>query len=93
MDIAENKNRKTNGERMAVITYEEVLKQIESLNNKQPDGFTITEMSDTVGRSQRWCRGQVRKMIDAGRVRFNGKRTVLRIDGVPSQTPVYVFVE
>ena len=69
--------------------WESILSDIDKLNNKQPDGFSVQEMSDSVGRSTKWCRLQIKKMIEEGVVKYNGKRRGVNISNDPSYTPVY----
>jgi len=75
-----------------VITFEEVLKQIEELSTRQPQGFTVREMSIYCGRPKSWCRKKIGQLIDAGKVRWNGRKTTTRIDGAPTTAPVYLFI-
>jgi DNA-binding Lrp family transcriptional regulator len=76
-----------------VISFEEVLKEIEDLNKKVPEGFSTAEMSEALGHTQEWCRYSLRKMIAAGKVRCNGRKSVPRIDGYMTDVPVYVFID
>lgn len=71
------------------ISIVSVLQEIKRLEKISPEGFTITELSDASGSSQRWCRKQVRRLIKEGRVVFNGKEQRRRIDGVIGYVPVY----
>ena len=73
-----------------IVTFEQVLKDIETLSRREPEGFTIAEMSDETGHGIHWCRGQVRKLIRAGKIRCNGRKRVTRIDGQDGFAPVYV---
>jgi len=71
------------------VSFDEVLHEIERLSQRQPDGFTVREMSMAVGKSPKWCRERLRDLIDAQKVEWNGEKTVLRMDGRPAQIPVY----
>ena len=93
MDATTNKNRDTKAGEMMVITYDQVLKDIEELSQKNPDGFSTAELSDVTGHSGAWCRKHVRKLIEVGKVRYNGKKSIKRIDGATAYIPVYTFVE
>ena len=77
---------------MTVISYEEVLKEIEELQRRNPEGISITEMSDETGHSQNWCRIMVRKLIKIGKMRCNGRKSIETIDGRTAYVPVYVTV-
>ena len=75
-----------------VIPYEQVLKEIEELRKKSPEGFTVREMMAETGHHDNWCRQRIRELMDAGKVRPNGRRSVERIDGVVGYVPVYAFM-
>ena len=51
---------------MSVIPFEQVLKEIEELQNANPDGFTTNELMEVTGHKGGWCRQYIRKMMDAG---------------------------
>lgn len=74
-----------------IISFEEVLKEIEELSRKNPDGFTTDEMAESTGRTQNWCRSQIKALIRAKKMRMNGYKTVDRIDGLPGRAPVYAL--
>lgn len=74
------------------ISADQLVAEIEKLSDQSPDGFSVAEMVDTVGHTERWCRAKVRQLINAGIVRFNGRARRERIDGAPCYVPVYMFV-
>jgi hypothetical protein len=75
-----------------VIPYEQVLKEIEELKKKSPDGFSTSEMMAHTGHSDNWCRARIRELINAGKLKFKGKKSVERIDGATAYVPVYTFL-
>jgi len=75
------------------VSFPDILSEIEKLTKKNPNGFTMQEMADEYGRSDGWCRKQIRKMIMAGTVKYNGKATRLSIDERPFLVPVYIFLQ
>jgi len=75
-----------------VIPYEQVLKEIEELKKKSPDGFTTSEMMVHTGHSDNWCRARIRELINAKKLKFNGKKSIERIDGATAYIPVYIFI-
>ena len=74
------------------VSFPDILTEIEKLTKQNPDGFTVQEMADESGHAGKWCREQIRKMIKAGTVKYNGKATRLSIDERPFLVPVYVFI-
>lgn len=75
------------------FSFDSVLKEIEKLNQENPEGFTIKEMSRATSRDRQWCRERLQDMMDAGKARFNGKRRTMAIDGSTRMTPVYTLVK
>ena len=74
------------------VSFDEVLGEIERLSNSQPEGFTIVEMAEHVNHTRTWCRREISRLIQAGKVRYNGNATRPRIDGQTCRVPVYIFV-
>jgi predicted transcriptional regulator len=74
------------------ITADQLIQEVERLSDQSPDGFSVSEMCETMGRSEDWCRAKIRQLIKAGSVRLNGRARRVRIDGLPCHVPVYVFV-
>ena len=74
------------------VTYDEILAEIDRLTAASPEGFTILEMMDATGHCDNWCRDKIRRLINAGRVRYNGKAKREAIDGKPCLVPVYIYV-
>ena len=74
------------------ISFTDILSEIEKLTKKNPEGFTIQEMSAGSGHTTKWCRNQIRKMIQSNTVKYNGKATRLSIDDRPFLIPVYIFI-
>lgn len=74
------------------VSFEDVLQEIERLSQRQPEGFSVREMSQAIGKTPKWCRDRLRDLIDAEKVEWNGEKTVIRMDGRPAQIPVYRFL-
>ena len=74
------------------VSFDEVLAEIERLSNSQPEGFTIKEMAEHVNHTRTWCRNEIDRLIQAGRVRYNGQATRTTIAGRSCKVPVYIFV-
>lgn len=60
---------------------------------KQPDGFTSAELSTAWGTAKCTTLARMRTLIDAGRMKFAGRRNITRIDGRPDTSPVYKLVK
>lgn len=71
------------------ITLEELEEQMQDTLSKQPEGFSIDEMSDIIGKSTAWCRQRMRRLIAQDRAYLNGKRRGTMIDGRNCLTPIY----
>jgi len=72
------------------VSFNEVLAEIEKLSTDRPEGFTIAEMSDATGRSVKWCRTKIRRLMAAGKAQYNGRAIRSRIDGQTGYVPVYL---
>lgn len=75
------------------VSFDAVLAEIERLSAAQPEGFSVEEMAHVTKMHPKTCREKLRKLMAAGKVRFNGKRTTHRIDGERCRVPVYVFLD
>jgi hypothetical protein len=75
------------------ITTQQLIEEIERLSDQSPDGFSTAEMVEATGHHDKWCRKQIRAMIKAGTLRFNGRAKRERIDGFHCYVPVYVLVK
>ncbi len=60
---------------------------------KQPDGFTSAELGNAWGTSKCTTLARMRTLIDAGRLKFAGRRNITRIDGRSDTSPVYQLVK
>lgn len=69
--------------------FDVVLKEIQQLNDKEPDGFAVIEMADALGRSPEWCRKRIKEMISVGKMDCVGKKRLLSIDGTYRPVPAY----
>lgn len=61
------------------------------------DGMTMLEIRDALGYKKteaglRATRQKVRELIDEGRIVHAGHRATVRIDGIPTRSPVYRLV-
>ena len=60
------------------------------LRGASPDGsFTTRDMIAQTGHGEKWCRDQLRKLIDAGKARYAGTSPSTRLDGRPTSVPCY----
>jgi len=75
-----------------LISMDELESQLRELEGRQPEGFSIEEMSDRTGRSAYWCRAKLKKLVDEGKAKYNGKRAGTMLDGRRYHAPVYVLV-
>ena len=57
-----------------------------------PEGFTVEQMASGFRRSRGWCRDQLKALISAGLVRFNGHIQAVRVDGQSCLKPVYKVI-
>ena len=71
------------------FTYDDILKEMEKLEEAQPEGWTMQEMMDTTGRSDKWCRQTVKKLITASIVQYAGRRKVTAINNSLVSIPIY----
>lgn len=55
--------------------------------------FTIREMMDETGRTDKWCRQQMTSLIELGKAKFAGRVAATRIDGQPTTVPAYTLVK
>ena len=74
------------------VTFDEILKEIDNLNNKHPEGFTILQMSESTGYSRKWCQQQIAKLIDSGKAICNGRIKGNTIDGRIKHVGVYKLI-
>lgn len=74
------------------ITVEEWLKELSKLGAKNAEGFTTEEAAEKYGRSVHRTRLQMKKAFTAGLLELAGFRGVIRMDGRPTQVPVYRVV-
>lgn len=75
------------------IVFDDVLAEIEKLTDSNPEGFTISEMSEAVHHTEEWCRKKIRQLIKGGQAKCNGRAKRMRIDGAPAFVPVYAFLQ
>ena len=75
------------------VDYEQILNEIREMQRENPDGFSTYDMSIAIGKSPTWCRRKVRDLIQAKKIKYNGKRSAVRIDGTNGHVPVYCIVE
>lgn len=75
------------------VSFDELLKEIRRLDTEKPEGFTSDEMSLQTGRSRKWCRAQICKLKEAGKVVFNGRVKRESIDGRSCYIPVYKVIK
>ena len=73
------------------ISFDEILAEINRLSSKNTEGFTIGEMSDSVGHSKEWCRRKMELLIKGDKAYCNGRARRLRIDGQATFIPVYLI--
>jgi len=74
------------------INFAEVMRDLEALQQKVPEGFTVYEMMQATGHGSKWCRDRLRILIENGKIKFNGKKRILNISGGVSITNVYITV-
>jgi Mn-dependent DtxR family transcriptional regulator len=74
------------------FTYDELLDEIKKLS-KEDEGFSIAEMSSSIGKSRRWCEEKVKQLINAGKVKHNGWKKTTRMDGRSCVIPVYIYIK
>jgi predicted transcriptional regulator len=75
------------------FSFDDVLKEIERLDNQNPDGWAVADLARESGINVKRCREWVREMIDTGKVRLNGRAKRISIDGLKRLVPVYVFIK
>jgi predicted transcriptional regulator len=75
------------------ISYDDLLREIDRLATTSPGGFTVLEMAEKTGRTRRWCREKIRILIDAGVIRYAGTARRMAIDGRPTYSPAYAYVQ
>ena len=75
------------------FSFDDVLKEIERLENQNPDGWAVADLVRESGINVKRCREWVREMIDTGKVRLNGRAKRISIDGLKRLVPVYVFIK
>lgn len=75
------------------FSFDDVLKEIERLENQNPDGWAVADLSRESGINVKRCREWVREMIDTGKVRLNGRAKRLSIDGLKRPVPVYIYIK
>lgn len=71
------------------VLLDDLLREIGRLERKNPEGWTIQEMSDHTGLSTNLCRDRMRRLINAGKAFCNGRKMVMAIDGTERYAPVY----
>lgn len=64
------------------------LDELAALGKRNDEGHTLRELCDLAGLSNRTMEQRLRRAQEAGRL-VVGRRTVPRIDGIPTQVPVY----
>jgi len=72
-----------------VVPLEDIAREVDGLNNKQPGGWTIKEWAKETGHSANWCRERMADMIDAGIAEYVGDGKRYRIDGKPCFVACY----
>lgn len=76
------------------ITISDILNEISKINQLSgSEGFSVHEMSCAMGRSRDWCRVQLRKLIDTGKVVCSGSKPTVSIDGRSLRSPSYRMVK
>lgn len=71
------------------VSFYEILAEIERLDSRNPDGFSVEEMQNQFGKGRAWCRNRLKRLIQAGKADCTGKKMVPAIDGMLRAVPVY----
>lgn len=71
------------------ITFDEVLEELRKISEKSDEGFTAYEFGKAAGHNQRWAQLKIKKMIEEGKVVYNGTAKRPRIDRQLVDVPVY----
>lgn len=75
------------------VTFNDVLKEINRLNARSPEGWSAAEMADATGMGTQKCRDHIKRLIAEGAVRHNGRGKRPSIDGLMRNVPVYIYVK
>jgi len=88
-----NQKAGSGGSKVMPFTFDEILDALKDQPaGGGPDGVTSAELADKLGVCQNAAQGEIRKAVKAGRMRFNGKRQTVGIDGRRNMAPVYTVV-
>ena len=74
------------------IVFEDLIQEIQRLDNANPEGFTIAELSSYIKMSRYYCREAIKELIIIGKVKYNGKAKLTDMCGRPCYVPVYILV-
>ena len=77
---------------MGEIDWDKIQNELDDLMVKNPEGFTIDEMSKATGKSRPHCRRTLKQWAENGATKFAGYRKVIRIDNRVGYLPVYEYV-
>lgn len=75
------------------VTFTDVLKEIDRLNTKSPDGWCASEMAEATGMGIQKCRDYIKRLIAEGAMRYNGMARRQAIDGIWRPVPVYIYIK
>lgn len=75
------------------VMFNDVLKEINRLNARSPEGWSAAEMADATGMGIQKCREHIKRLIKEGVVRHNGRARRESIDDLMRSVPVYVYVK
>lgn len=75
------------------FTFDDILRELETLQRDVPEGFTTAEMSKTTGLSTVVCRKKMKLLIECGRLECVGRKNIIALDGVARPVPVYRVVD
>lgn len=71
------------------IDFDKILEEVKRVEARGPEGFTSFELSDHLGCAQATAARKIRDLVNAGVLRFNGKRQAQNMCGVWHSVPVY----
>ena len=74
------------------ITETEILEALQAaIQLKDADGFSTTDLAESMNVGQGQAQAIVRRLSRAGQIRCVGKRSGVRCDGVTCRIPVYAL--